>query len=103
VARADAASATPPLDAHLTARLVLHIVPRAAATAVAGRHGDAIKVRIAAPPVEGAANEELIRFLAAQLGVPRGAITIIAGEASRRKTISIAGIGTATAIKALGL
>jgi len=101
VARADVAAATPPLDVRLTARLVLHIVPRAAATAVAGRHGDAIKIRIAAPPVEGAANEELIGFLASQLGVPRSAITITAGESSRRKTISIAGIETATALRIL--
>ena len=60
----------------MTARLVLHIVPRARATAVAGRHGDALKIRVAAPPADGAANAELIRFLAARLGRPRSAIVI---------------------------
>jgi uncharacterized protein (TIGR00251 family) len=68
---------------------------------VAGRHGDALKIRIAAPPVEGAANNELIRFLAARLGIPRRAIAITAGESRRRKTISIAGIDTATALRIL--
>ncbi|PYP15821.1 MAG: hypothetical protein DMD54_11460 [Gemmatimonadetes bacterium] len=85
----------------LTARLVLHVVPRAATTAVAGRHGDAIKIRIAAPPVDGAANDELVRFLAQRLGIPRSAIRITAGESARRKTVSIGGIATAAAIRLL--
>jgi len=76
-------------------------VPRAATTAVAGRHADAIKIRIAAPPVDGAANDELIRFLALRLGVPRSAISITAGESGRRKTVSISGIETAAAIRLL--
>jgi uncharacterized protein YggU (UPF0235/DUF167 family) len=54
-------------------------VPRAAITALAGRHGDAVKIRIAAPPIDNAANEELIRFLATRLGIPRSAITIKRG------------------------
>jgi len=76
-------------------------VPRAATTAVAGRHGDAIRIRIAAPPVDGAANDELIRFLALRLDVPRSAISITAGESGRRKTVSISGIDTAAAIRLL--
>ena len=76
-------------------------MPRAAATAVAGRYGDAIKIRIAAPPVDGAANEELTRFLAARLSVPRNAITITAGAAGRRKTVQIDGIETAAALRLL--
>jgi uncharacterized protein len=68
---------------------------------VVGRHGDALKIRIAAPPVDGAANDELIRFLAARLSVPRGAIAITAGGSSRRKTVSIAGIETAAALRIL--
>jgi len=76
-------------------------VPRAATTAVAGRHGDAIKIRIAAPPVDGAANDELVRFLAQRLGIPRSAIRITAGESARRKTVSIGGIATAAAIRLL--
>jgi uncharacterized protein (TIGR00251 family) len=68
---------------------------------VAGRHGDAIRIRIAAPPVDGAANDELIRFLALRLDVPRSAISITAGESGRRKTVSISGIDTAAAIRLL--
>jgi hypothetical protein len=80
---------------------VLHIVPRAARSAVAGRHGDAVKIRIAAPPSDGAANDELIRFLAEQLRIPRSAIAITSGTSSRRKTVAIAGMETATVLQIL--
>lgn len=85
----------------LTATLLLHVVPRARVTALAGRHGDALKIRLAAPPVDGAANDELIRFLAERLAVPRSAITIAAGHTSRRKTVKVSGIETAAALRAL--
>lgn len=75
--------------------LVIHVVPRAARTEVVGPHGDAIKVRLAAPPVDGAANEELVRFLAAQLGVTRRSIEIVSGATGRRKTVRIAGLTAA--------
>jgi len=80
---------------------VVHVVPRARLTGVAGRHGDAVKIRLAAPPVDGAANDELIRFLAERLSVPRSAVTITAGHTSRRKTVKITGIETVTALRAL--
>jgi hypothetical protein len=54
-------------------------------------HGDAVKVRLAAPPVDGAANEELIRFVAERLGVPRSAVRIAAGATSRRKVVEVDG------------
>ncbi|HYT69874.1 MAG TPA: DUF167 domain-containing protein [Gemmatimonadales bacterium] len=73
-------------------RLVVHVVPRARVTAVVGRHGDAIKIRIAAPPANGAANAELTRFLAERLGVPRSAVTLVSGATARRKAVSIEGI-----------
>jgi uncharacterized protein len=79
----------------------VHVVPRARTTEVAGRHGDALKIRLAAPPVDGAANEELIRFLAERLSVPRSAVTIAAGLTGRRKTVKIAGIETADALRTL--
>ena len=85
----------------LTARLVLHVVPRASKTAVVGNHGDAVKIRIAAPPVDGAANAELIRFLAKRLGVARSAIAITAGASGRRKTVTITGLETAAALRTL--
>lgn len=80
---------------------MVHIVPRSRASAVAGRHGDAIKIRIAAPPVDGAANAELVRFLAERLDVPRGAIAITAGESGRRKTVEIRGAETGAVVKRL--
>ncbi len=79
----------------------MHVVPRARATGVAGRHGDALKIRLAAPPVDGAANDELVRFLAERLAVPRSAVTIAAGLTGRRKTVKIAGVETADALRTL--
>ena len=79
----------------------MHVAPRARATAVAGRHGDVIRIRIAAPPVNGAANAELVRFLAERLGVARRAVTIVAGAAGRRKTVAIAGLATDAVHRAL--
>ena len=85
----------------MTAILVLYVVPRARVTGAAGRHGDALKIRLAAPPVDGAANDELIRFLAERLSVPRSAVTIAAGHTSRRKRVKVTGIETADALRAL--
>jgi len=76
-------------------------VPRARVTAVAGRHGDALKIKVAAPPVGGAANAELVRFLAERLGVRRDAIAITAGQNGRRKIVAISGMDAATALRIL--
>jgi uncharacterized protein (TIGR00251 family) len=70
----------------------LHIQPRASRSEVVGHHGDAIKIRITAPPVEGAANKELIRFLARKLSVPQGAIQLLSGESGRRKRVAVDGL-----------
>lgn len=83
------------------ASLVVHVVPRAKVTEIAGRHGDAIRIRLAAPPVDGAANAELVRFLAERLGVPRGAVTIVRGATARRKTVSIEGVDAARVVHTL--
>jgi len=64
-------------------------------------HGDAVKVRLAAPPVDGAANEELIRFVAERLGVPRSTVRIAAGAASRRKVVEVDGASAETVRTAL--
>lgn len=83
--------------------LVIHVQPRAAATEVVGPHGDAIKVRLAAPPVDGAANEELVRFLAERLGVRRSEVSIVRGRSARRKAVRIAGMtGDAARERLLG-
>ena len=76
------------------ATLTVHVQPRARKTEVTGRHGDAIRIRLAAPPVDDAANDELVRFVAATLGVPRAAVRITRGRTGRRKTVTIDGLTT---------
>ena len=71
--------------------------PRASRTEVTSVVQGRLRVRVAAPPVEGAANEELARFLARSLGVPTSAVTVTAGAAGRRKTVVIHGVTTVTA------
>jgi uncharacterized protein (TIGR00251 family) len=70
--------------------LSIHAQPGAKRTAVAGLHGDALKVRVAAPPIEGRANDELVALIAEVLGVPRKCVTVVKGATSRRKTVSVA-------------
>jgi uncharacterized protein (TIGR00251 family) len=65
----------------------VRVVPRAARSSVIGEHDGALRVRVAAPPVEGAANEELVRVLARALGVPRREIEITGGHSSRVKQV----------------
>lgn len=69
--------------------LTLHIQPGAKKTEIAGLHGDALKIRLAAPPVDGKANEALIRFLAETLGIARSAICLKSGQTARRKVLEI--------------
>ncbi|UCD23003.1 MAG: YggU family protein [Gemmatimonadota bacterium] len=83
--------------------LAFHIQPGAKATEIVGWHGDAIKVRLRAPPVAGAANDELVRFLARQADVPLSAVTIVNGRTSRRKRVSIEGVSRADVLRAAGL
>jgi len=77
----------------------VRVVPRASKTAVAGEHDGALKVRVAAPPVEGAANAELTRFLARRLGVPAGSVEIVGGHASRTKVVRAAGAKAADLLR----
>jgi uncharacterized protein (TIGR00251 family) len=69
----------------------VRVVPRASRSEISGEHDGALRVRIAAPPVDGAANDELIRTLAQAFEVSRSAVEIVAGHNSRLKQISIAG------------
>lgn len=73
-------------------RVTVRVQPRATRSELAGVHGDALKVRLTAPPVEGAANEALVRLLAATFGIPARAITIVAGAGSRTKIVELEGI-----------
>jgi uncharacterized protein len=82
-------------------RVRLYLQPRAARTEVAGLHGDAIKLRVAAPPVDGAANSEVIRFLSKLLAVSASSVQVVSGHAGRRKTVEITGVTTAAVSKAL--
>lgn len=66
-----------------------HLQPKASKTEVVGLHGNALKVRIKAPPVEGKANAELIRFLAKEFAVSKRDVVLISGELSRQKRIRI--------------
>lgn len=70
--------------------LELHVQPGASRTEFAGRHGERIKLRLAARAVDGKANEALIEFLAAYYGVPRRSVRIESGLHSRRKRVVIA-------------
>jgi uncharacterized protein len=79
-------------------RFAVRVQPRAARNEVAGVYGDAIKVRLSAPPVDGAANEELVIFLASIFAVPRRSVRILAGEASRSKVVEIDGVSARTVI-----
>jgi hypothetical protein len=69
--------------------LELHVQPGAKRTEMAGKHGGRIKVRLAAPPVDGKANEALVEFLAEHYGVPRRSVTIESGLHSRQKKVTI--------------
>lgn len=72
--------------------LRLHIQPGAKKTEVVGLHGEALKIRLAAPPVDGKANACLQAFLAGRLGVAKAAVSLVSGDSSRAKRVRIAGI-----------
>ncbi|MEZ4588241.1 MAG: DUF167 domain-containing protein [Gemmatimonadales bacterium] len=84
-------------------RIRVRAQPRASRTELAGLHGDALKIRVAAPPVDGAANEAILELLAKSLGVPTGAVRLARGSSSRTKTIEVRGVDAATATARLGL
>lgn len=83
-----------------TVRFGVLVAPRASREAVLGVHDGALKIALTAPPVDGAANDALIAFLARALGVPKRALRITAGQTSRRKKVEVEGIATA-AVRAL--
>jgi uncharacterized protein (TIGR00251 family) len=85
----------PPVWAHLDGAewlLDLHVQPGAKVTAAAGEHGGRLKLKIAAPPVDNKANAHLLSWLAAQLDVPKSAVRLVRGEASRQKTVAVRGV-----------
>ena len=85
-----------------TVTLRVRVQPRASRTEIAGEHGGAIKLRVAAPPIEGRANEECRRFLAKLLKVGATSVEIISGDSSRDKVIRIHSISAQRVLEALG-
>lgn len=81
--------------------LRLHVQPGAGETAVVGLHGEALKIRLAAPPVDGKANEALVAFLARRLGIAKARVELVAGAASRAKRVRISGVSRAEILKLL--
>ena len=77
----------------------VRVVPRASKTAVAGEHDGALKVRVAAPPVGGAANAELTRFLAKSLNVPARSVEIVGGHTSKTKVVRVGGARAADLLR----
>lgn len=74
------------------ARVTVKVHPRAKRTAVTGRLGDAFKLDLAAPPVDGKANEECVRFFAELAGVPRARVRIVTGASGRMKVVEVEGM-----------
>lgn len=72
-------------------RFAVRVQPRASRAAIEGLHGDALRVRVTAPPVDGAANEAVVALLAEALGVPRSAVRVVAGASGRRKVVEVSG------------
>lgn len=71
--------------------LILHVQPGAKQTAIAGLHGEALKIRLAAPPIEGRANEALLRFIADTFKVPLRDVELLQGDQSRHKRVEVRG------------
>ena len=69
----------------------MHVQPGARRSEVAGLHGDRLKVRIAAPALDGRANAALVAFVAAALGIPKRSVSVAAGERSREKLLAVSG------------
>lgn len=78
-------------------RFAVHVQPRAKKPGIDGTHGDALRVRVQAPPVDGAANDDVIAVIAAALGVPARAVHIAAGHTARQKLVDVDGVDAAAA------
>ena len=86
-----------------SATVSVRVVPRSSKEGVAGFEGGVLRIRLNAPPVEGKANEALVRFLAKAVGVPRSRITLVKGEKGRNKIVRVDGITREALLAGLGL
>lgn len=91
------------MDQKPAAVLTIHVQPRARRTEVVGWQGDAIKVRLAAVPANGKANDALLAYMAEALSVPRHAVRLLSGATGRRKRVEVRGLSVNEALKRLGL
>jgi uncharacterized protein (TIGR00251 family) len=92
---------------HLTEKnnalvFTVRVVPRASKSEIAGSHDGALKVRVASPPIDGAANAELVKLLAKTFGVARSAVEILSGQSARTKQVKIAGLSAPDFLKLTG-
>ncbi len=90
-------------DTSQGATFAVRVQPRSSRNAITGEMGEALKLALTAPPVEGKANEACIEFLAKLLKVPRSSVTIAAGETSRNKVIRVAGLSAEEVRQRLGV
>jgi uncharacterized protein len=90
-------------DTPAGATFTVKVHPRAKKNAITGALGDALKLALSAPPVDGRANEACIEFFASLLKVPRSSVTIASGETSRRKVIRVAGLSADEVRRRLGM
>lgn len=81
----------------------VQVVPRASRSEIVGEHNGALRVRLAAPPVDGAANEELVRVIAKAFNVPKGAVEISSGRTSKLKQVHVIGASAAALSKILSV
>lgn len=84
-------------------RLTIRVQPRAKGNEVSGWEGEALKIRLTAPPVEGKANKALVAFLAEKLGISKADVTIVTGQSGRTKIVELAGLGEDEALRRLGV
>jgi uncharacterized protein (TIGR00251 family) len=84
-------------------RLTIRVVPRADRDTVQGVQGDALKIRLQAPPVENKANEALVRFLSEQLDLPRHGIRLVSGATGRNKQVLVSGLEENEIAQRLGI
>jgi uncharacterized protein (TIGR00251 family) len=91
------------LDGGDHAEIRVFAVPRASRTEIAGLHDGRLRVRVASPPVDGAANEAIVRFFAKALGVARSAVVLRSGATGRQKTVAVMGLTPDEVSARLGL
>lgn len=84
-------------------RLRVRVKPRASKSRVVGVREGALEVAVAAPPVDGEANAELVAFLAKALGVGRSSVSVVSGDTSRNKLVRVAGLGPDVLLRTLGV